>query len=72
MSNEQQPAGTGIITYQHISSKPFSIKVFLAGRPVGMIRRDDAGLYYYAPRKNREEGERFPTVEAVKLSIEGR
>lgn len=58
------------ITYKAISEKPFSIGVALDGKQTGMIRKNDAG-YYYAPRKSKNVGETFASVEAVKASLEG-
>lgn len=62
------------ITYRHDGLKPFKITVKLSGKVVGHIKKSDVQPgYFYQPKGAKFiTGGTFPTVEAVKRSIEGR
>jgi hypothetical protein len=61
-----------IITYKDASSnknKWFAIRVSMDGRTQGFIRKEKDGSGYYFAR-GLTRGETFPSVEAVKRSLE--
>lgn len=57
------------IKYENLDTRVFAIRVLLDGKPVGMIRQDRGGQYYYAPYGSKR-GELFATVGEVKRSLE--
>lgn len=58
------------ITYKPTTNRAVPVRVFLERKMVGSIQVADGG-FAYLPRGSRTSGETFPTVEAVKHSIEG-
>jgi len=56
-----------MITYQ-----PFlgGVRVMLDGKRIGVIQNARAGGYFYQPVGSKAVGETFPTVAAVKRSLE--
>ena len=52
-------------------SYEMSIKVRLGKKHIGDIKEDkETGLFYYLPKGSKNRGEMFPTVAAVKHSLE--
>ena len=47
-----------------------NIEVRLDGKYVGTIRPNGASLWHYTPRGTKTPGESFPSVDAVKRSLE--
>lgn len=59
------------ISYTDISdNKLFAIRVSMDGRHQGFIRQEDGGGFYFARNGRWARGETFPSVEAVKRSLE--
>ena len=62
----------GKITYQPLPSQPV-LEVHLDGKHVGTIfRRNDREAYFYRPLNGIYPSRDYPTLDAIKASLEGR
>lgn len=57
-----------MIKYRRVSE--IEVAVFLENKYVGVIKKDDNGLYRYWPDKSRLSGQAFTTLKACKNSLE--